>query len=40
LSYPMSNPRSFTGEVFQNPSRFLDDFPPELVEEWQITGGW
>ncbi len=40
LSYPMTNPRSYSGDVFQNPSRFLDDFPAELVEEWQITGGW
>ena len=40
LSYPMTNPRSYSGDVFQNPSRFLDDFPPELVEEWQVSGGW
>jgi len=40
LSYPMMNPKSYSGDVFQNPSRFLDDFPSELVEEWQISGGW
>jgi DNA helicase-2/ATP-dependent DNA helicase PcrA len=38
LSYPMMNPRSYSGEVFQNPSRFLDDFPPELVDEWKVSG--
>jgi len=38
LSYPMMNPRSFRGDPFQNPSRFLDDFPPELVEEWHVSG--
>ncbi|MGJ8656140.1 MAG: ATP-dependent helicase [Akkermansiaceae bacterium] len=37
LSYPMMNPRSYSGEVFQNPSRFLDDFPAELVEEWKVS---
>lgn len=37
LSYPMMNPRSYSGEVFQNPSRFLDDFPAELVDEWQVS---
>jgi DNA helicase-2/ATP-dependent DNA helicase PcrA len=38
LSYPMMNPRSYSGEVFQNPSRFLDDFPAELVDEWKVSG--
>ena len=38
LSYPMMNPRSYSGEVFQHPSRFLDDFPPELVDEWKVSG--
>lgn len=40
LTYPMMNPRSYTGEVLQTPSRFLDDFPPELVEEWEVTPHW
>ncbi len=40
LSYPMMNPKSYSGDVFQNPSRFLDDFPAELVDEWQVSGGW
>ncbi len=40
LSYPMMNPRSYTGDVYQQPSRFLEDFSAELVEEWQIEGGW
>ena len=38
LSYPMMNPRSYSGEVFQDPSRFLDDFPAELVDEWKVSG--
>ena len=38
LSYPMMNPRSYSGDVYQQPSRFLDDFPAELVEEWHVSG--
>jgi hypothetical protein len=30
------NPKSYTGVVIRRPSQFLDDFTPELVEEWNI----
>jgi len=42
LSYPMLNPKSYTGDVICRPSRFLEDFPQQLVEEWQVgnSGGW
>ncbi len=36
LSYPMMNPKSYSGDVICSPSRFLDDFPPDLVEEWDV----
>lgn len=36
LTYPMLNPKSYTGDILCRPSRFLDDFPRELVEEWNI----
>ena len=36
LTFPLTNPKSYTGEVACNPSRFLNDFPPELVEEWDV----
>jgi DNA helicase-2/ATP-dependent DNA helicase PcrA len=39
LSYPMSNPKSYSGDFFCNPSRFLGDFPQDLVEEWNVGGG-
>ena len=39
LTYPQLNPRSYSGEVFQRPSRFFDDCPSELVEEWKVNGG-
>ncbi|MGC4017109.1 MAG: ATP-dependent helicase [Luteolibacter sp.] len=41
MSYPMINPKSYTGDVIQRPSRFLDDCPADLVEEWHVgRGGW
>ena len=36
LSYPMMNPKSYTGDVICRPSTFLEDFPPEMVEEWNV----
>jgi DNA helicase-2/ATP-dependent DNA helicase PcrA len=36
LTFPMMNPKSYSGDVICRPSRFLEDFPPELVEEWQV----
>lgn len=41
LLYPQINPKSYSGEVIQRPSRFLDDCPPEMLEEWNVSGrGW
>ena len=40
LTYPTLNPRSYTGEILQTPSRFFDDFDQSLVEEWQVNSGW
>lgn len=40
LIYPMINPKSYSGEVIQKPSRFLEDFPSEHVEEWNISSPW
>ncbi len=39
LTYPTMWPGSHTGEMVQRPSRFLKDFPRELVEEWRIGKG-
>jgi DNA helicase-2/ATP-dependent DNA helicase PcrA len=36
LTYPMMNPKSYTGDVICRPSQFLEDFPSELVEEWNV----
>jgi DNA helicase-2/ATP-dependent DNA helicase PcrA len=39
MIYPQINPKSYSGEVIQRPSRFLDDCPAELIEEWRVDGG-
>lgn len=40
MTFPMINPKSYTGDILQRPSRFLDDFPRNLVEEWNIRPEW
>ncbi|MBU6326614.1 MAG: ATP-dependent helicase, partial [Verrucomicrobia bacterium] len=40
LLYPMINPKSYNGEIMQQPSRFLGDFPAEMVEEWKVGSSW
>lgn len=37
LTYPMTNPRSYTGEYMIRPSRFLEAIPDEMTEEWQVS---
>ncbi|MDG2124529.1 MAG: UvrD-helicase domain-containing protein [Verrucomicrobiales bacterium] len=39
LCQPMFWPTSYTGEIVQRPSRFLEDFPADFVEEWNVGGG-
>lgn len=36
LSYPLTNPKSYTGEYMTRPSRFLDAIDG-LTEEWQVS---
>jgi DNA helicase-2/ATP-dependent DNA helicase PcrA len=36
LTYPMMNPKSYTGDIICQPSRFLEDFPAAMVEEWLV----
>lgn len=37
LTYPMTNPKSYTGEYMTKPSRFLEAIPTELTEEWEVS---
>ncbi|MEG0723514.1 MAG: ATP-dependent helicase [Akkermansia sp.] len=36
MTYPRWNCKAYNGNYSVSPSRFLDDFPSNLVEEWQI----
>jgi len=36
MTYPMMNPKSYSGDIICRPSRFLEDFPQDLVEEWNV----
>ena len=38
LTFPMTNPKSYKGDYICQPSRFLDDFPAAMVEEWEVGG--
>jgi len=37
LTYPMTNPRSYSGEFVLRPSRFLDAIPKSMVEQWKVS---
>lgn len=40
LTYPQIWHGAFNGDVIQRPSRFLEDIPTDLVEEWNIGTAW
>ncbi len=40
LTYPMLNPKSYTGDILCRPSRFLEDFPKDMVETWNVGSEW
>jgi DNA helicase-2/ATP-dependent DNA helicase PcrA len=39
LTYPQMRLSGGYGDVFQRPSRFLQEIPNELVEDWQVRKG-
>lgn len=39
LTYPMTNPKSYSGDFICQPSGFLSEFPSSLVEPWDVGGG-
>ena len=40
LTYPCLRLNAAYGEMLQRPSRFLGEVPKDLLEEWQINGGF
>jgi DNA helicase-2/ATP-dependent DNA helicase PcrA len=39
LTYPHMRLNAGYGDMFQRPSRFLKEIPPQLVEDWQVRRG-
>jgi DNA helicase-2/ATP-dependent DNA helicase PcrA len=39
LSYPLIRAMGAGGDAMQRPSRFLDELPRELLEEWNLRAG-
>lgn len=41
LTYPnMRTVGNYGGDMFQRPSRFLDELPMEVYERWEVERGW
>ena len=40
LSYPVMRMVPGGGDVFQQPSRFIQELPKELYEEWNLRVGY
>ncbi len=40
LTYPQLNPKSYSGDIITRPSRFLDECPEELMEQWEVGPSW
>ncbi|MGJ8694845.1 MAG: ATP-dependent helicase [Verrucomicrobiaceae bacterium] len=40
MTYPQINPKSYSGDIIQRPSRFLDECPQELMEQWDVGPAW
>lgn len=40
LTYPLLRLNAGYGEMLQRPSRFLQEVPKELLEEWQVNAGY
>jgi DNA helicase-2/ATP-dependent DNA helicase PcrA len=36
LSHPLIRTAAHTGQIMQQPSRFLNELPPELIDEWNL----
>ena len=40
LTYPLIWQNAHSGQVLQQPSRFLEEIPTDQMEEWQVGSGW
>lgn len=37
LTYPMTNPKTYTGDYVLRPSRFLEAIPKGMTEQWEVS---
>ena len=37
LTYPMTNPKTYTGDYVLRPSRFLEAIPKSMTEQWEVS---
>ena len=40
LCYPVVNHQARDGDILMKPSRFITELSPELMEKWNVRGGW
>ncbi len=40
LTYPLINHQARDGDILMRPSRFITELPEQLMEKWNIRGGW
>jgi DNA helicase II / ATP-dependent DNA helicase PcrA len=40
LIHPMINHQARDGNIIQRPSRFIEELPEELMEEWKVSAAW
>lgn len=40
LCYPVVNHQARDGDILMKPSRFITELSPDLMEKWNVRGGW
>ncbi len=40
LCYPVINHQARDGDILMKPSRFITELPQDLMEKWNVRGGW
>lgn len=40
LTYPLINHQARDGDILMRPSRFIAELPEDLMEKWNVRGGW
>ncbi|HCN77300.1 MAG TPA: hypothetical protein DIT13_08930, partial [Verrucomicrobiales bacterium] len=40
LTYPVLNHAARDGDILMKPSRFITELPQDILEKWNVRGGW